>query len=72
MHRPSISDILKKNESYYSLVLAVAKRARDIVDEAEQEGRILVEKPVSLAVDDFAKGRYKLIETPDIGQKSEI
>ena len=59
MHRPSISDILKKNESYYSLVLAVAKRARDIVDEAEQEGRILVEKPVSLAGDDFAKGRYK-------------
>ena len=33
MHRPSVSDLLKNGESYYSLVVAVAKRAREITDE---------------------------------------
>ena len=32
MLRPAVSQILKNNESYYSLVIAVAKRAREIID----------------------------------------
>ena len=35
MLRPAVSQILKNNESYYSLVIAVAKRAREIIDGAE-------------------------------------
>ena len=62
MNRPAISDILKTGESYYSLVIAVAKRARQIVDDAEENGEIIVEKPVALAVNEFAKGKYKLVE----------
>ncbi len=62
MNRPAISDILKTGESYYSLVIAVAKRARQIVDDAEENGEIIVEKPVTLAVNEFAKGKYKLVE----------
>ena len=31
MHRPSATDILQPNQSYYSLVIGVAKRARAIV-----------------------------------------
>ena len=34
MLRPAVVEILKNNESYYSLVIAVAKRAREITDEA--------------------------------------
>lgn len=67
MHKPSVSDILKSGESYYSLVVAVAKRARDIASEAELNGEVIVEKPVQIAVEQFARGDYKLIETPDIG-----
>ncbi|WMJ22375.1 DNA-directed RNA polymerase subunit omega [Paludicola sp. MB14-C6] len=67
MHRPSISEILKKDESYYSLVVAVAKRAREIAIEAEETGEVLAEKPVQLAVEQFADGEYKLIETANIG-----
>lgn len=67
MLRPALGQILKNDESPYSLVVAVAKRARDITDESEAEKRILVEKPVKLAVDDFATGRMKLIETANIG-----
>ena len=55
MLRPALSELLKPNQSYYMLVVAVAKRAREIVDEAAEEERILVEKPVKLAVMEFAK-----------------
>ena len=56
MLRPALSELLKPNQSYYMLVVAVAKRAREIVDEAAEEERILGEKPVKLAVMEFAKG----------------
>ena len=67
MHRPSVPELLKPGQSYYSLVVAVAKRAREIAQEADENGTILIEKPVKLAVDDFAKGRYQLVESEDIG-----
>lgn len=62
MHRPSASEMLKGNESYYSLVVGVAKRARQIAEKAEEEGTPLTEKPVQLAVEEFEKGTYKIIE----------
>ncbi len=62
MHRPAVSDILKDNESYYALVIGVAKRARQIVDQAQEENRIIVEKPVQLAVEEFASGKYHFEE----------
>ena len=68
MLKPAVSDILKKGQSYYSLVVAVAKRAREITEEAEQEKKILVEKPVKIAVEEFADGEYKLVESEDIGK----
>ena len=67
MHRPSVPELLKPGQSYYSLVVAVAKRAREIAQEADENGDILIEKPVKLAVDDFAKGHCKLIESDGIG-----
>ncbi len=67
MHRPSVPELLKPGQSYYSLVVAVAKRAREIAENADKNGEILTEKPVKMAIDDFAKGRYKLIESDDIG-----
>ncbi|MCI8601346.1 MAG: DNA-directed RNA polymerase subunit omega [Oscillospiraceae bacterium] len=67
MHRPSIPELLKPGQSYYSLVVAVAKRAREIAQEADDQNIVLLEKPVQLAVDDFSKGRCRLIESDDIG-----
>ena len=66
MLRPAIVQILKNNESYYSLVLAVAKRAREMTDDANEKGIILDEKPVKTAVDEFAAGEYKFLEDPEI------
>jgi len=62
MLRPSVSQIITKNESCYSLVIAVAKRARDIADELYKQGDVLTEKPVKTAVEEFANGKLKIIE----------
>lgn len=79
MLRPAAVQILKNNESYYSLVIAVAKRAREITEEAAnsasgstgpaanpKEKIVLNERPVKMAVDEFASGEYKLIESPEL------
>ncbi len=71
MHRPASTEILKNGESYYSLVVAVAKRAREIAEEAEAQGKELLEKPVQIAVEEFAKGKYKLVESKGIGDEVE-
>lgn len=66
MLRPAISQILKNNESYYSLVIAVAKRARQLSDDAFEEKISLEEKPVKTAIDEFANGDFKIIEDPSL------
>ena len=58
MLRPAVASMLNKDQSYYSLVVGVAKRARQIVDEAENNHVVLVEKPVKSAVEELAAGKY--------------
>lgn len=64
MLKPSENKITTPHRSYYSLVIAVAKRARQIAERAEENGEVLTEKPVDLAVRDFVNDRYKIVE-PD-------
>ncbi len=59
MLRPAMSQIIKKNDSYYKFVVAVAKRARDIAIDNEDNKDAPVEKPVKLAVEEFAEGKCK-------------
>ncbi len=68
MLKPSSSQILQNGESVYSLVIAVAKRARDILDTAYAEKDIIDDKPVKTAVEQFAKGEYKLVEDPSLNK----
>lgn len=71
MHRPAVNDILNENQSYYSLVIAVAKRAREIAIDAELNEKSLSEKPVKTAVEEFARGDYNLTEVEGIGVDKE-
>ncbi|WP_369297638.1 DNA-directed RNA polymerase subunit omega [uncultured Neglectibacter sp.] len=64
MLKPSDNMIRTPHRSYYSLVIAVAKRARQIAEKAEEEGEILTDKPVDMAVHDFVDNKFKIIE-PD-------
>ncbi len=63
---PDLSSVLSNHMSRYSLVRATAKRAREISEEAEEESIILVEKPVSIAIDEIIEGKYKIIEPDEI------
>ncbi len=62
MLRPAITQLITKNESCYSLVIGVAKRAREIADDLCANEQTMEEKPVKTAVDEFARGEYKIIE----------
>ncbi|MBQ7549273.1 MAG: DNA-directed RNA polymerase subunit omega [Clostridia bacterium] len=63
---PDLSPVLKSHLSRYSLVRATAKRAREISEEADDDGIILVEKPVSIALDEILDGKYKIVEPDEI------
>ena len=62
MLKPSANIITVPHKSYYSLVIAVAKRARQIAEKAEKEWTILMDKPVDMAVQDFVQGKYRILE----------
>lgn len=57
--------LLKGGISRYSLVVGVAKRSREIADEAKDRKEIIVEKPVSLAVDELLEGKFTINEPDD-------
>ena len=63
---PDLSSLLSNHLSRYSLVRATANRAREISEEAVEEGIILVEKPVSIAIDEILEGKYTIVEPDEI------
>ena len=72
MLRPAITQMITKNESCYSLVIGVAKRAREIADELYENGQVLEEKPVKTAVDEFARGEYQIVEPAPEDEKNVL
>ncbi|MCQ2476243.1 MAG: DNA-directed RNA polymerase subunit omega [Clostridia bacterium] len=66
MFNPDLSGVLKDHVSRYSLVTATAGRAREIAEEAKENGEIITEKPVSLALDQILAGDYEIIEPEEI------
>lgn len=54
MLNPNIGKLIMKSENRYRLVLDVAKTAREISGDAAEKGEIIVEKPVSVAIDKLA------------------
>ncbi len=60
MLRPSMTSIIKPGDNYYSFVVGVAKRARQIAEVEDENHEITDEKPVKKAVEEFAAGRYRI------------
>lgn len=57
---PSVDKLMKKFDSRYSIVIATAKRARELEDKensAEPLVRTLSEKPVSVAAQEIYEGK---------------
>ena len=53
---PPVADLLKNMGSRYLLVNVIAQRARQIADEAIEQGEELPDKPVTLAIWEVADG----------------
>ncbi|MDR0946963.1 MAG: DNA-directed RNA polymerase subunit omega [Ruminococcus sp.] len=66
MLRPSIQEITTQNETPYTVVIGVAKRAREVAEEVYTANQILEQKPVKTAVEEFAKRKYRMIEDPTL------
>ena len=66
MFNPDLRNVLKNRTSRYSLVTAIAKRAREISADAQENGEILNEKPVSIALDEIIAGNYEVVEPEEI------
>lgn len=62
MLKPEIGQLLDECESVYSLVIAVAKRSRDIADDALEERIHLEDKAVNMAIDEFAEHKLRIVE----------
>lgn len=65
MFNPDLKKLLKDCNSRYSLVVGVAKRAREIRDEAIKNEVLLDEKCVSTAINDIYDGKF-IVEEPEV------
>lgn len=54
MLNPNIGKLIGNYENRYRLVMDIAHTARDISSKAEADGEIMIEKPVSVAIDKMA------------------
>lgn len=66
MFNPDLRDLLKDHTSRYSLVTAVAKRAREITEDKDLKEKCGTEKPVSYALDEFLDGELNIVEPEEI------
>ena len=62
MVKPSVSELLKKADNRYELVIATARRARQLAGGAEPKIVEEGEKPVTVAAEEIAEGKVKIEE----------
>lgn len=62
MLKPEIGQLLEECESVYSLVIAIAKRSRDIANDALQDRIVLNDKAVNIAIDEFGAHKLRVVE----------
>ena len=59
MLEPSIAQMMQSVNNRYLLVNVVAQRTRDIAEDAREEGIVLEDKPLSLAIQEVSEGRVQ-------------
>ena len=60
--KPSVTELLTKASNRYELVIATARRARQIAEGDEPKTNVKEESPVTLAANKIAEGKVKIIE----------
>lgn len=75
MRYPALNDLIIKAENKYSLVLATAKRAREIVDGDEPLVKIKIDNPVTIATNEIAEDMIHCVHKvhePEVEQHLEV
>lgn len=57
MLNPAIGQLIQNSDNRYGLVIEIAKEARNIAEQAIEREEIILEKPVSLAINKIASER---------------
>lgn len=60
MVKPTVTELLKKVDSRFKLVVATSKRARQIADGDQVLTNVKEESPVTLAANEIAEGKVKV------------
>jgi len=65
MLKPPINELISKVDSRYTLVIATAKRARQIIDGSDKLTDTVLNKPVSVATQEIFEDKisYKRLES---------
>lgn len=63
MIEPSISELLEKADSRYTLVVVTAKRARQLAEGASKLTECNSEKPVTVAIHELYEGKVNFVRT---------
>ena len=58
--KPTVTDLLKIADNRFELVIATAKRARQIASGSEKLTDVDEESPVTLAANEIAEGKVKI------------
>ena len=64
MVKPTVAELLKKADNRYELVIATARRARQIAAGDEPKTDVKETSPVTLAANEIAEGKVKIVEEP--------
>lgn len=65
MVKPTVAELLTKAANRYELVIATARRARQIAAGAESKTSVKETSPVTLAANEIAEGKVKIVEGPE-------
>ena len=65
MVKPTVAELLKRANNRYELVIATARRARQIAAGAETKTDVKEESPVTLAANEIAEGKVSIVEEPE-------
>ncbi len=71
MFNPDLREVLQGSKSRYSLVTAVARRAREIAENEELTEVCGTEKPVTFALNEFLDGDLQFQEADELRLKKD-
>ncbi len=61
----------EKKRTNYAYVMALSKRAREIVENHEDSCKEFTVKPVKMAEDEFAMGKFVIDDSPVVEEVAE-